>query len=202
MPNSPQFRHMIPRVAGLSATLSAALLLHGCMAVDTSRGAATYSTAPTIGQAWEGNVYNRERTTYFNPRWSIDPDSHPAVRPVAAAGADGHAAYPPVSTRTAAEVRADGQVAGGLVGALIGAQAGNRGAGIVAGSAIGALAGGRLADPCQPGANPGSLWGALAGGVFGSLFGGGRGRDFWTALGAAGGAIRGTEMGAEGRRCR
>lgn len=195
-------RRYFPRIIPCALTLFAAPLLHGCASVDSARGRATYTTAPTISQAWEGNVYNRERTTYYNPRWSTDPDSHPAVRPVASAAADGQSPYPPVSTRTSAEVRADGQVAGGIVGALIGAQAGNRGAGIVAGSAIGALAGGRLADPCQPGANLGSLWGALAGGVFGSLFGGGRGRDVWTAIGAAGGAIRGTEMGADGRRCR
>ena len=198
MPTCRSFHHIIPRVLALIA----ALLLHGCATVESSRGRVTYTTAPTISQAWEGNVYNRERTTYFNPRWTTDPDSHPAVRPVATAGADGPSPYPPVSTRTSAEARADGQLAGGIVGALIGAQAGNRGAGIVAGSAIGALAGGRLADPCQPSANLGSLWGALAGGVFGSLFGGGRGRDVWTAIGAAGGAIRGTEMGADGRRCR
>lgn len=198
MPTCRSFHHIIPRVLALIA----ALLLHGCATVESSRGRVTYTTAPTISQAWEGNVYNRERTTYYNPRWTTDPDSHPAVRPVAPVGSDGQSAYPPVSTRTSAEARADGQLAGGIAGALIGAQAGNRGAGIVAGSAIGALAGGRLADPCQPGANLGSVWGALAGGVFGSLFGGGRGRDFWTAIGAAGGAIRGTEIGAEGRRCR
>ena len=110
--------------------------------------------------------------------------------------------YPPYGTRTSGEVRADGQTAGAVVGALIGAQAGNRAAGVVAGSAIGALAGGKLADPCQPDANAGSLWGALAGGWLGSLFGGGRSRDFFIALGAAGGAVRGTEMWGDGRRCR
>lgn len=112
------------------------------------------------------------------------------------------AGYPPYSTRTAQEQRADGQRTGAVIGALIGTQAGHRLTGVGAGAAIGALAGGKLADPCQPDANAGSLWGALAGGWLGSLFGSGRGREFFTALGAAGGALRGTEQESRGRACR
>ena len=110
--------------------------------------------------------------------------------------------YPPYSTRTSRETAADGQLGGAAIGALIGAQAGNRAAGIAIGAASGALIGGKFNDPCQPDANYGSLWGGIAGTWLGSLFGGGRGRDFFIALGAAGGAVRGTERVAEGRRCR
>ena len=98
--------------------------------------------------------------------------------------------------------RSDGPRTGAVIGALIGTQAGHRLTGVGAGAAIGALAGGKLADPCQPDVNAGSLWGALAGGWLGSLFGGGRGRELFTALGAAGGALRGTEQESRGRACR
>ena len=111
------------------------------------------------------------------------------------------AVYPPYSTSTSREAAAEGQTSGAVIGALIGAQAGNRLAGVAIGSATGALIGGKLADPCQPDANYGSLWGGLAGAWLGSLFGGGRGRDFFIALGAAGGAVRGTERVADGRSC-
>ncbi|MBL8383388.1 MAG: hypothetical protein JNM90_09950 [Burkholderiales bacterium] len=181
------------------AIAAAALAGAGCATVATPGGQVTYVAVPLIGQAYDRDVYNREGTSYYNPRWSFDPDSHPAVRRPAGSAGD---AYPPRSTASAAEQRADGQLIGGALGALAGAQAGNRTAGIVAGSALGALAGGKAADPCWASPNAGSFWGAIAGGWFGSLFGGGRGRDFWTAVGAAGGAIRGTEMGADGRRCR
>lgn len=113
-----------------------------------------------------------------------------------------HSPYPPYSTRTSREAREDGQVTGAVLGGLIGTQAGNRLGGAAIGAAVGALAGGKLADPCQPNANAGSLWGALAGAWLGSLFGGGRGREFFTALGAAGGAVRGTEYESTGRGCR
>ncbi len=190
------FRRIIRRMAGASCLLA----LAACATVQSPGGNVTYVAVPLLGQAYERDIYNREGTSFYNPRWAFDPDSHPAVRP-ATAREGGHVPpYPPVSTRSSAEIRADGQLAGGVIGALAGAQAGNRAAGVVVGSAVGALVGGRAADPCQPAPNLGSVWGALAGGWFGSLFGGGRGRDFWTALGAAGGAIRGTEMGAEGRR--
>jgi outer membrane lipoprotein SlyB len=177
---------------------SLGLALAGCAALESRSGGVTYVAMPLIGQTYDRDVYNREGTSFYNPRWSFDPDSHPAVRPSGAANGP----YPPVSTRSAPEQRAEGQLTGGIAGALIGAQAGNRTAGIVAGSAIGAFAGGKLADPCSPGAKLGTLWGGLVGGWFGSLFGAGRGRDFWAALGAAGGAVRGTDMGADGRRCR
>ncbi len=189
------FRRMIRRLPWLSA----ACALTGCASVETPGGLVTTFALPLVGQTYDRDVYNSAGTSFYNPRWAFDPDSHPAVRGSAASAAS---AYAPVSTRGAAEQRAEGQLAGGIAGALIGAQAGNRSAGIAAGSAIGALAGGKVADPCSPGANLGTLWGALAGGWFGNLFGGGRGRDFWTAVGAAGGAIRGTELGADGRRCR
>lgn len=110
--------------------------------------------------------------------------------------------YPPYATRTSRDAAADGQTTGAIIGALIGAQAGNRLAGVAVGAASGALIGGKLNDPCQPDANYGSLWGGLAGAWLGSLFGGGRGRDFFIALGAAGGAVRGTERVSDGRRCR
>lgn len=113
-----------------------------------------------------------------------------------------YSSYPPYSTRTSREVREDGQVTGAVIGGLMGTQAGNRLGGAALGAAVGALAGGKLADPCQPNVNAGSLWGALAGGWLGSLFGGGRGREFFTALGAAGGAVRGTEYESTGRACR
>lgn len=110
--------------------------------------------------------------------------------------------YPPYSIRTSREAREDGQVTGAVIGGLIGTQTGNRLGGVAIGAAVGALAGGKIADPCQPNANAGSLWGAIAGGWLGSLFGGGRGREFFTALGAAGGAVRGTEYESTGRGCR
>ncbi len=110
--------------------------------------------------------------------------------------------YPPYSTRTSREAREEGQVTGALIGGLIGTQAGNRLGGVAMGAAVGALAGGKMADPCQSNANAGSLWGAIAGGWLGSLFGGGRAREFFTALGAAGGAVRGTEYDGGGRGCR
>lgn len=192
------FRRIIRRLA----TVSCVLTLVACATVQSPGGNITYVAVPLLGQAYERDIYNREGTSFYNPRWAFDPDSHPAVRPVPAREGAQVAPYPPVSTRSSAEIRADGQLAGGVIGALVGAQSGNRTAGVVVGSAVGALAGSRVADPCQSAPNLGSVWGTLAGGWFGSLFGGGRGRDFWTALGAAGGAIRGTEMGAEGRRCR
>ena len=192
------FRRIIRRL-GVAASL---LALTGCATVQSPGGHITYVAVPLVGQAYERDIYNREGTSFYNPRWAFDPDSHPAVRSVAPREGAQVSLYPPVSTRSSAEIRSDGQLAGGVIGALAGAQAGNRTAGVVVGSAVGALAGGRVADPCRSVPNLGSVWGTLAGGWFGSLFGGGRGRDFWTALGAAGGAIRGTEMGADGRRCR
>ncbi len=198
MPEGCNFRRIIRRMVAAAGLLA----LAGCATVQSPGGNITYVAVPLLGQAYERDIYNREGTSFYNPRWAFDPDSHPAVRSAAPREAAQASAYPPVSTRSSAEIRADGQLAGGMIGALAGAQAGNRTAGLVVGSAVGALAGGRAADPCQSAPNLGSLWGTLAGGWLGSLFGGGRGRDFWTALGAAGGAIRGTEMGAEGRRCR
>lgn len=196
MPKPPEFRRMIRRMTSAAALLA----LAGCAVVEQG-GRVTYSAVPLVGATYDRDVYNREGTSFYNPRWSFDPDSHPAVRAPASGTAPANP-YPPVSTRSAAEQRADGQVTGAIIGALLGAQAGNRTAGVIAGSASGAYIGGKVADPCSPGPNLGTAWGALVGGWFGSLFGGGRGRDFWTAVGAAGGAVRGTEMGADGRRCR
>ena len=198
MPEHCIFRRIIRRMAVATCLLA----LAGCATLQSPGGNVTYVTAPLLGQAYERNIYNREGTSFYNPRWAFDPDSHPAVRPATAREGVEVSSYPPVSTRSSAEIRADRQLAGGVIGALAGAQAGNRTAGVVVGSAVGALVGGHATDPCQPAPNLGSVWGTLVGGWLGSLFGGGRGRDFWTALGAAGGAIRGTEMGAEGRRCR
>ena len=198
------------------ASLCAAALLTGCVSVQTgSGGRVTYWVVPGMES---GDQTNRAGTTYFNQRWSASPGTHPAVAgpaqasPDAVPGADGNtvesrsgstsSAYPPYSTRTSQEARADGQVSGAVLGALIGAQTGNRLGGIAIGSAIGALTGGRLADPCQPSPNAGSIWGTLLGGWLGSMFGGGRGREFFTALGAAGGAVRGTEYETGGRGCR
>ncbi len=196
MPKPREFRRMIRRMTSATALLA----LAGCAVVEQG-GRVTYSAMPLVGETYDRDVYNREGTSFYNPRWSFDPDSHPAVRAPATAMSPA-SPYPPVSTRSAAEQRADGQVTGAIIGALLGAQAGNRAAGVIAGSASGAYIGGKVADPCSPGPNLGTAWGALVGGWFGSLFGGGRGRDFWTAVGAAGGAVRGTEMGADGRRCR
>lgn len=195
---SRNFRRIIRRLGVLASLLA----LVGCATLQSPGGNITYVAVPLLGQAYERDIYNREGTSFYNPRWAFDPDSHPAVRPAVAREGAQLSPYPPVSTRSSAEIRADGHLAGGVIGALVGAQAGKRTAGIALGSAAGALAGGRAADPCQSAPNLGSVWGTLAGGWFGSLFGGGRGRDFWMALGAAGGAIRGTELGAEGRRCR
>ena len=132
----------------------------------------------------------------------VQANASASANPVAPTAALASSAYPPYAGHTSREAAADGHMSGAVVGALLGAQAGNRAAGIVIGSATGALIGGKLADPCQPDANYGSLWGGLAGAWLGSLFGGGRGRDFFIALGAAGGAVRGTERVADGRRCR
>lgn len=198
MSASHEFRRIIRRLGVLASLLA----LVGCATLQSPGGNITYVAVPLLGQAYERDIYNREGTSFYNPRWAFDPDSHPAVRPATAREGAQLSPYPPEGTRSSAEIRADGQLAGAAIGALVGAQAGSRTAGIAVGSAVGALAGGRAADPCQSAPNLGSVWGALAGGWFGSLFGGGRGRDFWTALGAAGGAIRGTEIGAEGRRCR
>ena len=199
----------------------------GCVSIQTAAGGRTvYWVVPGMES---GDRSNRAGTTYYNERWGSDPSSHPAVSgtprlPVPSEGkstetgsgsgssgdANGNSTaaattppvYPPYSTRTSREAAADGQTSGAVIGALIGAQAGNRLAGVAVGAASGALIGGKLADPCQPDANYGSLWGALAGAWLGSLFGGGHGREFFIALGAAGGAVRGTEQASEGRRCR
>lgn len=203
-------RQRLSRLA-LTALLGAAGLLSGCVSVQTVGGRVTYWVVPGMEG---GDRINSAGTTYYNERWARSPDTHPAVAgapPPATARADdvpengsgsGSQAYPRYSTRWSSEKRADGQVTGAVLGALIGAQAGNRVAGVAVGSSVGALAGGKLADPCQPDANPGSLWGALAGGFLGSLFGGGRSRDFFIALGASGGAVRGTEMWGDRRNCR
>jgi uncharacterized protein YcfJ len=189
-------REIIPRLVGVAATLA----LGACATVTTPGGSTTYVPLPGIAHVTDRDVYNRAGTQYTNPRWFADPDSHPAVRPVARAG--GERADGSVSTVSAADQRADGQVAGAILGTLVGAQAGNRLGGIAVGSAVGATVGGKAADPCGPGFNAGTFWGGLAGAWLGSLFGSGRGRDFWTALGASSGAIRGAEIAADGRRCR
>ncbi len=212
------FHRALTRLA-LPALLVVATLCTGCVSVQTTGGTVTYWVIP----GYEGgDRFDRTGTTYYNSRWARYPDSHPAVAgtpPAEDKSAENGsrsaspvddtapaAVYPPYSTRTAREKAADGQAVGAVVGALAGAQAGNRVAGVVVGSAVGALAGGKMADPCQPSPNAGSLWGALAGGWLGSMFGGGRAREAFIALGAAGGAIRGTEMGSgyegTGRRCR
>lgn len=191
----------------------AAGALSGCVSIQTGGGTVTYWVVPGLES---GHRSNSAGTTYYNERWSRSPDTHPAVSgsprvngaPAGAgesqdnASGSHSAVYPPYSTRGSTAARGDGQMAGGVVGALIGTQVGGgpggRSAGVLLGSAVGALAGGKLADPCQPDANAGSFWGALAGGWLGSLFGGGRTRDLFIALGAAGGAVRGTEMWGEG----
>ena len=194
--------------------LLAAAALSGCMSIETGGGRVIYWVVPGSGfTAQSGDRTNSAGTTYYNERWARSPDTHPAVagtsppQPTAGEPAENGSGsrspvYPPYSTRWSSEKRADGQMAGAVLGALVGAQAGNRVAGVAVGSAVGALAGGKLADPCQPDANAGSLWGALAGGFLGSLFGGGRGRDVFIALGASGGAVRGTEMWGDRRSCR
>lgn len=209
----------------LLALVITACQFGGCVSIQTASGGRTvYWVVPGMES---GERSNRAGTTYYNERWGSDPSSHPAVsgaprlnasaagktaetvsgsgsseRSAAPPAAGTVPAYPPYSARTSREAAADGQLSGALIGALIGAQAGNGLAGVAVGSATGALIGGKLADPCQPDANYGSLWGALAGAWLGSLFGGGHGREFFTALGAAGGAVRGTEQASEGRRCR
>ena len=218
----------LPRFV-LIVLLCAASALSGCVSIQTAGGGrVTYWVVPGLES---GDQTNRAGTTYYNQRWGSAPDTHPAVagRPVesspsqvesssapatsgnvaengSGSGSQGNAStypvYPPYSTRTSREVREDGQVTGAAVGGLIGSQAGNRPGGVAIGAAMGALAGGKLADPCQPNVNAGSVWGALLGGWLGSAFGGGRGRDFFTALGAAGGAVRGTEYESTGRGCR
>ena len=107
-------RRMIRRLAGAAALLAAT----GCAVVE-SGGRVTYTAVPLLGEAYDRDVYNREGTSFYNPRWSFDPDSHPAVRPPSGGPAAATAgAYPPVSTRSAAEQRADGQVSGAIVGAI------------------------------------------------------------------------------------
>ncbi len=212
------FHRALTRLA-LPALLVVATLCTGCVSVQSTGGTVTYWVIPGYESR---DRFDRAGTTYTNSRWTRYPDSHPAVAGTppteekaaesgsrSASPVDGTvpaAVYPPYSTRTAREKAADGQTVGAVVGALAGVQAGNRVAGVVVGSAVGALAGGKLADPCQPSPNTGSVWGALAGGWLGSMFGGGRAREAFIALGAAGGAIRGTEMGSgyegTGRRCR
>ena len=213
----------------LFALVIAALQFSGCVSVQTASGTRTvYVVVPGFDL---GERSNRAGTTYYNERWGSDPSSHPAVSGTPRMSAPLHTAaegktvktgsgsdssadtqappsasppstYPPYATRTTREAAADGQTTGAILGALIGAQAGNRLAGVAVGAASGALIGGKLGDPCQPDANYGSLWGGLAGAWLGSLFGGGRGREFFIALGAAGGAVRGTERVSDGQRCR
>ena len=211
------------------ALVIAALQVSGCVSVQTvSGGRSVMLVVPGFDT---GVRSNRAGTTYYNERWGSDPGSHPAVNGVPGASAvlrmapegkkaetgsrsassddvptlppvSAPAIYPPYATRTSREAGADGQTSGAIIGALIGATAGNRLAGVAVGAAGGALIGGKLNDPCQPDVNYGSLWGGVAGAWLGSLFGGGRGRDFFIALGAAGGAVRGTERVGDGRRCR
>jgi hypothetical protein len=56
-------------------------------------------------------------------------------------------------------------------------------------------------DRCRLEPNGGTVLGALGGALVGSLFGGGDWRNVFIAIGAVGGALRGTEMAADGRRC-
>ncbi|MFN0161405.1 MAG: hypothetical protein ACKVQQ_09255 [Burkholderiales bacterium] len=189
-------REIIRRL-GMAA---AALALAACATVSTPGGSTTVLALPGVAHVLDRDVTNREGTQSTNPRWFADPDSHPAVRPLPGRVYSNDSA--PVSTVSAAEQRASGQLAGAVAGTLIGTQAGNRLGGVAVGGALGATLGGQAADPCGPGLNQGSFWGGLAGAWLGSLFGGGRGREFWTALGAASGALRGAEIAAEGRRCR
>ena len=211
------------------ALVIAALQVSGCVSVQTvSGGRSVMLVVPGFDT---GVRSNRAGTTYYNERWGSDPSSHPAVNGVPRASAvlrvapegekaetgsgsassddvqtlptvSAPAIYPPYAARTSREAAADGQTSGAIIGALIGAQAGNRLAGVAVGAAGGALIGGKMNDPCQPDVNYGSFWGGVAGAWLGSLFGGGRGRDFFIALGAAGGAVRGTERVGDGRRCR
>lgn len=185
----------------------------------TNRAGTTYyneswgsdpSSHPAVSGAPRSTLSSEEKITETGSGKGSSAGSssaYPGIKRVNAEG-DGSAAasvtstYPPYATHPSREAAADGQLNGAVVGALIGAQAGNRLAGVAIGSATGALIGGKLNDPCQPDANYGSLWGGIAGAWLGSLFGGGRGRDFFIALGAAGGAVRGTERVADGRRCR
>lgn len=196
---------MIRRALGLAVAVLAA----GCGPLVTSDGQRVRSSWNVADV--ETRVHDRAGTGWYDPRWSFDPDSHPAVRPVHAGAvpADGTAdsanGAAPAGAAAGSGVgvsTAEAQGLGAGVGALIGAQAARRTTGIAFGSGLGALAGGALADPCAPGFSGGALAGMLAGGWLGQLFGGGRARDLWTAIGAAGGAVRGGEMAGGNERCR
>jgi len=113
-------------------------------------------------------------SSYEDLRWFSNPDSHPAVR-----------------ARPAAQPVAPSS-AGARVDAL------SPDATLSAGVTV---QGGRAAESCRPVVNQGTFLGAIGGGLLGSLLGSGRWRQFWIALGVAGGALRGTEMVADGRRC-
>jgi len=59
----------------------------------------------------------------------------------------------------------------------------------------------RASERCPLTPNGGTVLGALGGALVGSFFGGGDWRNVFIAIGAVGGALRGTEMAADGRRC-
>ena len=160
------------------ALVIAALQAGGCVSVQTASGGR--SVMWVVPGLDTGERSNRAGTTYYNERWGTDPGSHPAVSGVPSVG-------------TGWRVAPEGKMA----------ETGSRSASPDdAQTLLSASARGNLSDPCQPGTNYGSLWGGVAGAWLGSLFGGGRGREFFIALGAVGGAVRGTERVADGRRCR
>ena len=150
-----------------------AVLLIGCAAGCMSVQGSRGTTTILFLPVYDSEhpVMNGMGDNRSDVRWFGDPDSHPAVRPRPGA-------RPPAQPNQPASA-----------GAQIDAPA------------LGVLQAGRAPERCRLEPNGGTVLGALGGALVGSFFGGGDWRNVFIAIGAVGGALRGTEMAADGRRC-
>ena len=72
---------MIPRLLRPFLLAALALTVSGCVQIQISSNAAAALMLIPIYTDDGGQMRNSAGTTYYNPRWYSDPDSHPAVRP-------------------------------------------------------------------------------------------------------------------------
>jgi uncharacterized protein YcfJ len=114
--------------------LAVAALGSGCAVVTTSNGSVTYVGVPFA--LYDRPIYNRAQTTYENPMWAMNSDSHPAVRrpagaarvtPVEAGAQNvpGDAVEKPTQTASSARGGCSEVNSGTLWGAIAGAWVGS-----------------------------------------------------------------------------
>lgn len=72
---------MIPRLSRLLLPLLLAVPASGCVQIQIGSNAAALLMLVPLYTDDGGAMRNGAGTTYTNPRWYADPDSHPAVRP-------------------------------------------------------------------------------------------------------------------------